>query len=366
MSPGPETDSVSSVPVEAPVPRRSDRTPDRPRRGALLILLVVFLLIVGAVAAGGAYYGYCRGASGPQDPVSFTVAPGTSGEQVLDALHARNVVRCGGLVGRILLRRTGDADRIRAGTYDLTTNMTLEHAITVLSTSPPPVPTVRVTIPEGYRLTQIADRVHDLLGIPRDRFLRLAMSKGLVLPPYLPSGHGGEGFLFPNTYRFAKDGTTADDVVQRLLDEFGAEAKTLPWQNAERLGVSDYDIVIIASMIEREAKVPGDRPKIAAVIYNRLDRGMTLGIDATLLYDDPTPDGQLSASDLRSNSPYNTRIHAGLPPTPIASPGLASLKAALEPANVPYLYYVLCGADGRHRFSVSYSRFLHDKAVCLG
>jgi UPF0755 protein len=102
------------------------------------------------------------------------------------------------------------------------------------------------------------------------------------------------------------------------------------------------------------------------VIYNRLAKGMTLGIDATLLYDDPTPDGRLSASDLTSKSPYNTRIHTGLPPTPIASPGLPSLRAALEPANVPYLYYVLCGADGHHRFSVRYARFLHDKAVCLG
>ena len=119
-------------------------------------------------------------------------------------------------------------------------------------------------------------------------------------------------------------------------------------------------------MIEREARVPGDRPKIAAVIYNRLAAGMSLGIDATLLYDDPTPDGQLSASDLRSHSPYNTRLHAGLPPTPIANPGLPSLRAALQPADVPYLYYVLCGADGHHRFSVHYSVFLHDKAVCLG
>jgi len=361
------TDPVSSVPVDVPEPRRADRPAhDRPRRGSLLILLLVFLLIVGTVGAAGAYYGYCRGAGGPQRPVSFTVAPGASGEQVLAQLHDRGVVRCGGLVGRILLRGTGDADRIRAGTYDLTTNMTLEHAITVLSTPPPPVPTVRVTIPEGYRLTQIADRVHELLGIPRDRFLQLALSKGLTLPPYLPPGHGGEGFLFPNTYEFAKDGTTAGDVVQRLLAEFGTEAKALPWQNARKLGVTDYDIVIIASMIEREAKVSGDRPKIAAVIYNRLKRGMTLGIDATLLYDDPTPDGQLSATDLRSNSPYNTRIHPGLPPTPIASPGLASLRAALEPAHVPYLYYVLCGADGHHRFSVRYADFLHDKAVCLG
>jgi UPF0755 protein len=102
------------------------------------------------------------------------------------------------------------------------------------------------------------------------------------------------------------------------------------------------------------------------VIYNRLDAGMTLGIDATLLYDDPTPDGQLSASDLKVDTPYNTRINGGLPPTPIASPGALSLQAALHPADVPFLYYVLCGADGHHAFSVGYDEFLANVDRCLG
>jgi UPF0755 protein len=108
--------------------------------------------------------------------------------------------------------------------------------------------------------------------------------------------------------------------------------------------------VTIASMIEREAALDRERPIIAGVIYNRLKIGMNLGIDATLLYDDPTPDGQLSFSDLEYDSPYNTRLNPGLPPTPIASPGRASLEAALNPADTPYLFYVLCGADGHHAF----------------
>jgi UPF0755 protein len=150
------------------------------------------------------------------------------------------------------------------------------------------------------------------------------------------------------------------------MAQFEEEAESLPWDNAEDLGVTPYEIVIIASMIEEEAALDEERAVIAGVIYNRLDEGMVLGIDATLLYDDPTPDGQLSASDLEYDSPYNTRIHGGLPPTPIASPGLPSLRAALSPADVPYLYYVLCGADGAHRFSVDYDTFLADKAECLG
>jgi len=124
--------------------------------------------------------------------------------------------------------------------------------------------------------------------------------------------------------------------------------------------------VTIASMIEREARVPEDRPLIAAVIYNRLDRDMSLGIDATVQYIDPDPANGLTTSDFLIESPYNTRLHPGLPPTPIASPGLASLQAALDPATVGYLYFVLCGADGHHVFSTTNHQFEKDKARCLG
>jgi UPF0755 protein len=329
--------------------------------------LVAFLVLVGGVVAAGAYYGYCKGSEGPRRPVSFTVPEGQSGGEVVSELADRGVIRCGGLVGRMLLRATGRSGDIQAGDYELTTNMTLDQAVEVLSTPPPALPTVDITIPEGYRLTQIADRARGDLGISPDRFLELAMSGDYSLPPYLPSGSSSvEGFLFPKTYEFVKGEATADGLIRRMLDQFDTEAGALPWGNAKDLGVTDYEIVVIASMIEREASVASDRPKIAAVVYNRLARGMTLGIDATLLYDDPTPDGQLSASDLEHDSPYNTRINPGLPPTPIASPGLPSLRAALSPADVPYLYYVLCGAGGRHRFSTDYDTFLHDKAECLG
>jgi UPF0755 protein len=224
---------------------------------------------------------------------------------------------------------------------------------------------VRLTIPEGYRLTQIAERVHEELGIDEDRFLTLAQSKDLSLDPYLPAGKGAEGFLFPETYRFSKD-SSAKDVIDRLLDQFATEAEGLEWGNAEALGVSAFEIVVIASMIEREAAVASDRAKISAVIYNRLAEGMALGIDATVGYIDPDPSNGLTVSDFEIDSPYNTRLNTGLPPTPIASPGIASLGAALAPADVPYLYYVLCGDNGEHRFSVSYDQFLSDKAECLG
>lgn len=348
--------------LQAPAPRRyRRRRASWSLRIALALLLIASGLAIGAVR----YYKWCEGSSGPRRPVTVRIRRGASGSDIVRELHQKGVVRCG-TVSEWLLRRSGLAEQIRAGTYDLSTNMPPDQAFSAITSAPPPVRTVDLTVPEGYRLTQIADRVQEELKIPARRFLAATQGGDWSLPPYLAKGDSLEGFLFPNTYEFAKEGTAANDVIRRLLDEFGNEAAGLPWDQAKDLGVSPYQVVIVASMVEEEAKIQKDRPLIAAVIYNRLDDGMALGIDATLQYVDPNPKDGLTASDFRIDSPYNTRTHAGLPPTPIASPGLASLRAALAPAKVDYLYYVLCGADGHHKFSVSYDRFLKDKAACLG
>jgi UPF0755 protein len=343
---------------------------ERPRghRAAVIALALIFLLLVAGVAAGVRHYAWCRGAGDIQVPVRFEVAQGATGDVVARRLAQVGVTRCGGIVGNMLMAQSGRASEIRAGTYDLTTGMTLGEALDVLTAVPVPVATREITIPEGYSLSQIAGRVAHDLNLPAHRFLDLARSGDLALPPYLPKGSPtAEGFLFPKTYEFVKADLTPELVADRMLDQFATEAQDLDLiDGAKSLGYTPYQIVVIASMVEREAKVEEDRAKIAAVIYNRLDAGMPLGIDATLLYDDPTPDGRLSTSDLRSHSPYNTRIHAGLPPTPIASPGAASLDAALHPADVPFLYYVLCGADGHHVFSVGYHEFLANVDRCLG
>ncbi len=332
-------------------------------------MVLLAILVVGLAGLGGgmSYYNWCKGAGDERRSVSVTIPEGATGDDVVDVLSDNEVIRCGGIVGRSLLTRTGRADEIRAGTYELTTNMTLDRVLAVVTKAPEPVKTVTITIPEGYRLTQIADVVHDDLGLSGERFLDLANGGEYSLPPYLPDREPSvEGFLFPNTYEFAKGATKPGDVVDRLLEDFGTQVEGLPWSDAERLGLSPYEIVVTASLIEREAVVPSERPKIAAVIYNRLKAGEILGIDAALEYIDPDPSDGLTASDLEIDSPYNTRIHKGLPPTPIASPGLDSIRAALEPADVAYRYYVLCGEDGSHAFSQDYDQFLADKARCLG
>jgi UPF0755 protein len=351
---------------EEPDPRRARQR--RPRRLALLLAFLLFLGVIGAGAWAADYYRGCKEpAAGPRRPVTFTVAPGATGEEVVNGLHADGVIPCGGFVGNLLLRGTGKEDRIRTGSFELTTGMTLDQAVAVLTTPPPKVPTVELLIPEGFRLTQIAEQVHDELDIPARRFLKEIESGRYVLPPYLPRGTATpEGFLFPKTYEFVRADLSPRLVARELLAQFEEEAERLPFDRAEELGVTPYEVVIIASMIEEEAGVDRERRLIAGVIYNRLRLRMTLGIDATLLYDDPTPDGQLSTSDLAFDSPYNTRIHAGLPPTPIASPGAASLRAALDPERTPFLFYVLCGADGHHKFARTNQEHVRNVDACLG
>jgi UPF0755 protein len=338
----------------------------------------VLVVVVGGVIAWGAsrYAGCKRPPAATGETVAFEVPEGMTGQAVVTALHEQGLVSCDGFVGNLLLRGTGKANEIRAGSYELTVGMNLDEIMSVLTTKPEKVPTVRLTIPEGLRIAStypgersISSVVQEQLGIPAKRFVAAADSGEWSLPPYLPKGTPTtEGFLFPETYQLVKKDLDADAVVRRLLEQFDTEAADLPWENAKELGLTPHEVVVLASMIERETAVAKERPLVAGVIYNRLRDGMTLGIDATLLYDDPTPDGQLTTPDLETDSPYNTRINAGLPPTPIASPGRASLLAALEPATTEFLYYVLCPPDGDrvHRFARTYDEHLANVDACLG
>jgi peptidoglycan lytic transglycosylase G len=361
-------------------PAAQARGPDdrRGRRIRLVVVLVLFFLVAGTVYVAFAKYRGCRDAPvATGSTMRVEVPEGATGRDVVAELHDQGLIRCDGFVGNLLLRGTGKAGQILAGTYEFRVGMTLDEIIAVLTTPPPKVPTVRLTVPEGLRIAStypgersISSVVQERAGIPAKAFVRATGDLHQHRSAYLPRGATTlEGFLFPDTYQLVNEGLTADAVVERMLDQFDTVAGEIDLTGgAKALGLSPYEVVIVASMIEREAQVEGDRAKIASVIYNRLARGMTLGIDATLLYDDPTPDGHLTAPDLEKDTPYNTRINAGLPPTPIASPGEASLEAALHPATTDYLYYVLCPPDGRgvHRFARTLQE--HDANVqqCLG
>ena len=286
-------------------------------------MLVAFLVVVGGVVWAGNHYAGCKEPpQGAQQTVNYTVPVGATAEEVVGSLAEVGLIKCGGTVGNLLMRGTGKSDQIRAGDYQLTTGMSLDKIMTVLTTVPKPIPTTDVLIPPGYRLTEIAETLEQELGIPTQEFLAAAESGEHVLEPYLPEGTPTvEGFIWPETNSFPTKGTTADDVILKGLQQFDEAVAELPWERAESLGVTPYEVVVIASMIEKEAVIDKDRPLISAVIYNRIFEGMTLGIDATVGYIDPDPGDGLTTPDFEIDSPYNTRLNPGLPPTPIASPG---------------------------------------------
>jgi UPF0755 protein len=172
-----------------------------------------------------------------------------------------------------------------------------------------------------------------------------------------------EGFLFPDTFQ-VKSGTPASNLVQLQVQDFARRIKGVKMKYARSKNLTTYDILIIASMIEREAQLDKERPLVAAVIYNRLHSGMPLGIDATTRFAVGNYTKPLTESQLSSPSAYNTRLHAGLPPGPIGNPGLAAIEAAADPAKVGYIYYVVKpGSCGEHNFSSTEAQFARDQAA---
>jgi len=337
--------------VAAPPPRR---------RGRGLAKLVAFLLVLVVLFGGFGVYllAQTRGGSGGT-AVSVTIPVGASTSTIASQLAKAGVIRSPWLF-RILARWRGIASSLKPGIYSLRTHMSYSAVFTVLQKGPA-VTFIRVTIPEGRTVGQIAEIVRDKLGIPVATFLAAARDHAFR-PDIVPSSaHDLEGVLFPDTYFFT-DKTTAPQVVQRLTDEFSAKVAGLDFTAAAHFHVTPYQALIVASLVEREAKVPGDRAKIASVIYNRLSRHMQLELDATVQYAIYLKTGvmpnRITVDDLTIASPYNTYSIAGLPPGPIASPGLPSLQAAIAPASTNYLYYVL-STDGRtHCFATTYNEFL--------
>lgn len=213
---------------------------------------------------------------------------------------------------------------------------------------PPPVVfrTTTVTIPEGLNRAQTAELAREL-GLKGD---------------YLKASRGHEGFLFPDTYELRK-GAPVSDLVQLQLETFTSRMGGVDLKYARSKNLTRRDVVTIASMVEEEAMLDEERKLVAAVIYNRLREGMPLGIDATTRFATGNYTEPLTESELAEDSPYNTRLNAGLPPGPISNPGLASLEAAARPANVDYLFYVVKpGTCGEHAFSTSEADFQADVA----
>jgi UPF0755 protein len=225
------------------------------------------------------------------------------------------------------------------------------------------VPTLAITVPEGLSLAETAGEVGAQSGVPAAKFEEAAKRTdygyGFLEDPEIKTT---EGFLFPKRYEF-EEGATASQMVTRMLEQYLLETQTLDVSGAKaRLNLTEYELVTVASLIEKEAARPEERPLVASVIYNRIRKGMPLQIDASIHYALDKQGEELALSDLEVNSPYNTYENEGLPPGPICSPSRQSLEAAMNPAETDYLYYVLKANGEEHFFTRSYDEFLAAKA----
>jgi uncharacterized YceG family protein len=239
------------------------------------------------------------------------------------------------------------------------------------TTAPPPPPKpLKIIFPEGFTIREMAQRIAAVNTIAREKRnvkpkLRAAQYVKLTQRSRLPGEFAGdrksrilEGFLFPATYEFLAK-TTTRQLVNKQLVAFNRAWEKVDLSYARSKNLTAYDVLIIASMVEKETLAPEERPLVAAVIYNRLKAGMTLGIDATLRYGlDIPPTESIRQSHLDSDNPYNTRKLAGLPPTPIANPGLASIQAAAHPAKVDYLFFARKPDRVHHFFTADEDAFL--------
>ncbi len=306
-------------------------------------------LLAGAVALAG-----CRG-DGLGPGVRVTIPNHASFKDAADSLAAAGVIEWP-LPFRLYAKALGKDRDIKAGTYALRRGTSWSQL--VLSLSRGQGLEARVTIPEGWSLAEIEETLAKALGADEDSVAVAARDTALLRLLDIPSG-SLEGYLFPDTYRFPY-GTSPHEAVHEMVRRFEGVWRPEWTERLPQLAMSRHDIVTLASIIEKEARLAEERPVISAVYHNRLRLQMPLQADPTIQYARGEHTDRVLFRDLAIESRYNTYKHPGLPPGPIASPGRASIEAALYPASVPYLYFV-AGPDGHHEFRQTFREHVQAK-----
>jgi UPF0755 protein len=330
------------------------------------VVSVIGLVVVAGVAivGGGSYLGRWVGSTfSSDDPtgaptvvpgldVTVEIPAGSTAKDIGAILAAQGVVRSA-LEFEVSVRNNDAAARLQAGTYGLETLMDPSEVVAVLVVGPV-ADTYRVTVIEGLRVSEILTRLSEVSGHPYAEFeqalLEGEVDTSLRQMPAEPELADWEGLLFPDTYEFARSAAPVS-ILQRLASTMEQRVDSIDWSVLEANGYSPYDGLIIASLIETEVLLDEERPTVSSVVHNRLALGMKLDIDATVLYALGTRD--ISQFDRDVDSPYNTYLVNGLPPTPIAGPGRASLEAAAAPAGTEFLFYVLSDLEGHHAFAAT-------------
>ncbi|MFP5577837.1 MAG: endolytic transglycosylase MltG [Acidimicrobiia bacterium] len=334
-------------------------------------LFVAALVLLGVVAAAGLIaWNQVQDRIDPPGPpgelVELEIATGSTTEDI-GALLADNDIITSATIWNYWTR-IESVGPFQAGFYEFQRNSSFDEAVAVLDGGPRPPELERVTIPEGLTVSEILPRLADPeTGVERWSLeaLQAALDSGEIRSRYQPPEVTSyEGLLFPDTYEIDEDVDEAA-FLRRLVAETDARLAALDVETkAAALGRSPYEVLVIASLIEEESRVPEERGKVARVIYNRLEQGIPLGIDATSRYEAEISGRDREDLDFDSDSPYNTRRVAGIPPTPIAAAGQASLEGALNPAEGDWIYYVLQDEQGNHFFTDSFREFNRAKAEC--
>ena len=326
----------------------------------LLAVVVTFLVLAGSAVVWVQRQVNPPGELGPQARV--TVEQGMSTSEIGSLLEREGIIANAGIF-KYYARITG-VGPIEAGDYTLNKDSDLSDVVEVLEGGAAKAAEQRITVPEGLTLPEVAKVVGELPGRSAEKFMEVAKS-GTIRSQYQPAGNNSlEGLILPETY-FVTKGDDETKILRKLVDSFDQLATQLNLTGAAaRFKLSPYQMVIAASLVEREARVDEDRGKVARVIFNRLEQGMPLQIDATIAFALGGNKNSVTLDDRKTDSPYNTYRIAGLPPGPIASPGRKSLEATVSPPNGNWTYYVLTDPIGRHSFTNDYREFLNLVRVC--
>lgn len=326
-------------------------------------LLLIFIMVLSIIVIGS-YIFYNSGLKAVDEKskitIKFNIEAGTSTDAIGKQLKAKKLIKSD-IVFKVFSKLNDFSSQYKAGNYIFSPSMDLNEIASMLIEGREDYNTF--TIPEGYTILQTAVDLEDLGLVTKDKFLN-AISKTNWKYKFLKDSpktkNQLEGFLFPNTYQISKTATEVD-IINVMLSTFNDVFKEEYYNRVEELGLTIEEVITIASIIERECKLDEERPKVASVIYNRLKDSMPLQMCSTVQYVLGKQKDVLTNADTEIDSPYNTYQISGLPPTPICSPGEASIKAALYPEDTDYIYFVVSEKlNGSHNFSKDYNKFLND------
>ncbi|MBQ7453665.1 MAG: endolytic transglycosylase MltG [Selenomonadaceae bacterium] len=288
--------------------------------------------------------------------ITVKIREGSSTAEIADRLAEKGIIKST-LKFRILARIHDYDDKLRPGSYSFTAAMEDEEVFAKILSGEKKM--VKFTVPEGFGVKEIAERLYNLDLVEKDDFLKAA--KDFAPYDYMKKHdnvfYAAEGFLFPDTYAVEND-MEVDEILTLMAQTFDEKLKPAMRKRAAEMGLSIYDLITLASLVEREVRFPEDRPIVAQVLLKRLKLNMPLQTDATLQYLMDTPKEEVTIADTQIDSPYNTYQHAGLPPGPIANPGMASIEAVLHPAATDYLYFV-ADKHGHNHYAFTYEEHLN-------